>query len=233
LTYKLNHAITLLYQRIALEEILMVKFIEYEQWRRMLQAAAEEIDHNKNYLSKLDEIIGDGDHGTTISKAMAIITDTLALGPVDDLKALLNNISRALLGLAGGATGPLLGSMFKGLSDGMEVGEKIDASVLSRMFETSEKAVLKVSGAAVGDKTMIDAFVPAVAGIVREAASGDIGKMLEEGMRAAEAGAESTKSLIAKKGRAKNMGEKSIGLLDAGSMSISFLFKGFYKGIQV
>ena len=210
----------------------MVKFVEYEHWRNMIVAAAEEIEENKDYLSKLDEIIGDGDHGTTISKAMTIMTETLVAGPADDLKTLLKNISRALLGLAGGATGPLLGSMFKGLSDGMETGERIDAAVFSRMFQSSEKAVLKVSGAAVGDKTMIDAFVPAVAALCRDATTGDITRMLEAGMQAAQTGAESTKPLKAKKGRAKNMAEKSIGLLDAGSMSIAFLFKGFHKGIQ-
>ena len=209
----------------------MVEFLEYEQWRCMLLAAAEEIERNKNYLSKLDEIIGDGDHGTTISKAMVIMTEALTVGPADDLKVLLKNISQALLGLAGGATGPLLGSMFKGLSDGIKDSEKIDAAVLSRMFTSSEHAVLKVSGASVGDKTMIDAFVPAVAAIGSAAASGDIAKMLEAGMMAARTGAESTRPLIAKKGRAKNMGEKSIGLLDAGAMSISLIFKGFHTGI--
>ena len=138
------------------------------------------------------------------------MTETLVAGPADDLKTLLKNISRALLGLAGGATGPLLGSMFKGLSDGMETGERIDAAVFSRMFQSSEKAVLKVSGAAVGDKTMIDAFVPAVAALCRDATTGDITRMLEAGMQAAQTGAESTKPLKAKKGRAKNMAEKSI-----------------------
>ena len=210
----------------------MVKFVEYGHLRNMLSAAAEEIERNKDYLSKLDEIIGDGDHGTTISKAMTIMTEALAAGPEDDLKALLKNISRALLGFAGGATGPLLGSMFKGLSDGMEAGERIDAAVFSRMFQASEKAVLKVSGAAVGDKTMIDAFIPAVAALCRDAATGDISRMLEAGMQAAQAGAESTRALMARKGRARNMAEKSVGLLDAGAMSISFLFKGFHKGIQ-
>ena len=210
----------------------MVKFMEYGQWRNMLSAAAEEIEKNKGYLSKLDEMIVDGDHGTTISKAMAIMTEALVAGPEDDLKTLLKNISRALLGFAGGATGPLLGSMFNGLSDGMEVGERIDAAVFCRMFQTSEKAVLKVSGAAVGDKTMIDAFVPAVAALCRDAPTGDISRMLEAGMQAAQAGAESTRALMARKGRARNMAEKSVGLLDAGAMSISFIFKGFHKGIQ-
>jgi len=210
----------------------MLKILEFENLKNMLLCAAADVIDNKSYLSELDAVIGDGDHGTTISRAMEILKESLGQGPEDDIKQLLKNIGWALLGVNGGATGPLLGSLFKGLSDGMESGAQIDAAVLAKMFVSARDSVLKVSGASLGDKTMIDAFVPAVEA-AQEDAGGDIVLMLERAGAAAVAGADATIEMTAKKGRAKNMSDKSVGHKDAGAASMSLIFKGFEKGIKM
>ena len=210
----------------------MLKTLEFQNLKSMLLCAADDVIENKSYLSELDAVIGDGDHGTTIARAMEILKESLSKGPEDDLKKLLKNIGWALLGVNGGATGPLLGSLFKGLSDGMDAGETVDSAVLAKMFDSARAGVLKVSGASLGDKTMIDAFVPAVEATQQDC-GGDIIVMLERASAAAAAGAEATVEMTAKKGRAKNMADKSVGHKDAGATSMSLIFKGFEKGIKM
>lgn len=211
----------------------MVQVLEYKNLRNMLLCAADEIISNKDYLSQLDSVIGDGDHGTTIDRAMVILKETLEKGPEDNLKQLLKNIGWAILGVNGGATGPLLGSLFNGLSDGLEEGVSINSDVLASMFQKSKESVLKVSGAKPGDKTMLDAFIPAVDSIEMNSGAADLAIVFEQAAEAAAKGAESTIEMYARKGRAKNLQEKSIGHKDPGATSMSFLFKGFEKGIKM
>lgn len=211
----------------------MLEAIDYKVLYSMLTTAADDVIARKNYLSELDAVIGDGDHGTTISRAMEILKDSLGKGPEDDLKKLLKNVGWALLGVNGGATGPLLGSLFKGLSDGLENGAVVDAAAVAAMFASSRDAVLKVSGASLGDKTMIDAFLPAVEAIVKASDKSDLIAMFEAAAEAAEKGAKNTVDMVAKKGRAKNLQEKSRGHIDAGATSISIIFRGFEKGIKM
>ena len=210
-----------------------MKTIDYKVLNSMLMTAADDVIAKKGYLSELDAVIGDGDHGTTISRAMEILKESLEKGPEDDLKALLKNIGWALLGVNGGATGPLLGSLFKGLSDGLEKGASVGAAAVAAMFSKAREAVLKVSGASLGDKTMVDAFVPAVEAIEKSAGGADLIAMFEAAAEAAEKGADSTVDMVARKGRAKNLQEKSRGHRDAGASSMSLIFRGFEKGIKM
>ena len=211
----------------------MLVAIDYKVLHSMLTTAADDVIARKDYLSELDAVIGDGDHGTTISRAMEILKESLGKGPEDDLKLLLKNIGWALLGVNGGATGPLYGSLFKGLSDGLQDGSVLDATAVAAMFAKSREAVLKVSGASLGDKTMIDAFIPAVEAIEEASGKSDLITMFEAAAEAAEQGAKNTVDMVAKKGRAKNLQEKSRGHMDAGATSISLIFRGFEKGIKI
>ena len=133
----------------------------------------------------------------------------------------------------GGATGPLLGSLFLGLSEGMDPGEKIGPDTLGRMFSKALERVCCVSGASVGDKTMIDVLVPAVEAIKKSAPSGDIRQMLDAAAEAAESGAESTIPMRARKGRARNLADKSVGHKDPGAASLALLFRGFSLGTRL
>jgi dihydroxyacetone kinase-like protein len=205
--------------------------IGFTDLRRMLQSAADQVTNHASYLSELDSAIGDGDHGTTVTRSMELMLKPLDREPHDRLKSLLAKIGWEILGVNGGATGPLLGSFFTGLSEGMDERATIDVKTLSAMFKKAEEAVLKVSGARLGDKTLLDALVPAVAAIKAHEGSGDMVEMLDAAADAAERGAESTIGMAARKGRARNLAERSVGHKDPGATSLALLFRGFALGI--
>ena len=117
-------------------------------------------------LSKLDSAVGDGDHGTTILRAMEAVSKTVSETPASDLKTLFSAIAWAVMSCDGGSTGPLLGSFFMGMSDGAagRSGNWI-ARGWSSVFEAGIAKLQKQSRAQVGDKTMMDAFLPALAAL--------------------------------------------------------------------
>jgi dihydroxyacetone kinase-like protein len=209
-----------------------MKQIGFRELRNMLQAAADQVMRHKAYLSRLDALIGDGDHGSTISRVVEAMLNALERGPRDNLKALLQQIGWEILGVNGGATGPLLGSLFLGMSEGMGGNDKIDSNVLTSMFREARAKVLKVSGASVGDKTMVDALVPAVDAMEGFSEESDIRIILDAAARAAESGAQSTMNMRAKKGRARNIAERSLGHKDPGATSLALIFKGLSEGAR-
>ncbi len=201
----------------------------------MLRAAAAEIGRNKAYLSELDTIIGDGDHGVTIARAMESMVRILDEGSGVDSKTVLQRIGGSILSVQGGATGALFGSFFIGLSDGISEGSQIDPRTLAKMFRRAQEQVVKVSGASQGDKTLMDALVPAVTTITSIVDNGqemDVIGILARAAEAADKGAEATTAMKARKGRARHMCEKSIGHKDPGATSMALLFRGLADGAK-
>jgi dihydroxyacetone kinase-like protein len=209
--------------------------LNYADLAGLLRSAAVEIKHNSQKLSELDSVIGDGDHGTTMSRSMDRLLAVVDSGEKCEASAILRRIGDAILGVNGGATGPLFGSFFIGLSDGMGQATRIDARTLLTMFESAKARVLKISGARQGEKTLVDALVPAVAAIqtaVLSDATGDICQILDSAAEAAERGAEDTTTMKATKGRARNMSERSVGHKDPGATSMAMLFRGLARGAK-
>ena len=211
----------------------MTDTIGIEDMGRMIRSAADKIRANRDKLSKLDSAIGDGDHGTTISRAMGIAEKVIEESEKKELKGLLKDVGWGVMGVDGGATGPLLGSFLMGMGNGIGEQDTVDCPTLAAMFEAGLAGVRKQSKAQIGDKTMMDALLPAVDAI-RQAA--DEGKSIEEALdnaaEAAEKGAVSTKEFKAHFGRAKNLGERTIGFQDPGATSISLIFRGFSDALQ-
>ena len=194
----------------------------------MIRSAAQIIRDNEKMLGELDKATGDGDHGTTIARAMALAEKSAAGAGGTGLKKTLHDVGWAVLGVDGGATGPLLGSLFMGMSDAAEGKDQLDARDVAAMFEAGLAKVGKLTKARVGDKTMMDALVPAVEALRRAADDGStVAEELAHAADAAAAGAQSTFGLTAKFGRAKNLKELSIGSQDAGAASTSLIFRGF------
>ena len=208
--------------------------IGYDDFIRMLRGAAARVEENREVLSRLDSHGGDGDHGSTMRRAMGRIEEAIQkTGESPDLKTLLHNVGWAIMGVDGGATGPLFGMFFMGMSAPAAGKASLDAAELAAVFEAGLASVRKNTKARVGDKTMIDALVPAVEALRREAEAGaDPARALEAAAKAAEEGAAATEKMQARFGRAKNVGEKSIGNQDAGATSVSLIFKGFAEGAQ-
>lgn len=190
----------------------------------LFEYVAEEMISQEKYFCQLDSGLGDGDHGVTISRGFRAAQQILQQ-PQETLEKLFQNVGSAMMSSMGGAIGPIYALLFQGFAQAVAGKEKIDLSAAADMFE---KGAFKVSvGADVqeGQKTMFDALAPAVRVLKQSAKEG---KSLSEGFlaarKAAEKGAEDTVDMMAKKGRARFLREKSIGHKDAGAASMAALF---------
>ena len=201
--------------------------LAYPQVCQMLQAAVGQIRANHQRLSQLDAAVGDGDHGTSILRSMEAVAKAIDETPGTDLKALLAKIAWDVMDSDGGSTGPLLGSFFSGMSDALSGQTELDCVAMVAMFEGGILKVAQQSRAQVGDKTMMDAFLPALDALRAAAPADGIRSALQQAAQAAALGAESTKPLRAKFGRGRNLGERVIGHVDPGAVSVSLLFQGF------
>jgi dihydroxyacetone kinase-like protein len=197
------------------------------EFATMFAEAARRLRQQHAFLTELDSVAGDGDHGTTMLRVAHKMETGMHTASSQKLPTLLKTTGRDVLGADGGASSAILGTFFSGMGDA-EIGDEVDCGELASIFESGLRAVSKQTKAAPGDKTMMDALVPAVYAIRAAASSGGtIPRALQEAALAARHGAESTKTLIAKHGRAKFLGEKTRGHADAGAFSIALLFAGF------
>lgn len=195
----------------------------------MLAGAVEKIEANHDLLTQLDSVAGDGDHGVSILRAIRAAANAAqkSLDEGDPLKKTLHGVGWAIMSEDCGSTGPLVGSFFMGLSQGVDDGDDdsdsdgLDAAACQTMFEAGLAQFTKRSKAELGGKTMMDALHPAVKAMK---GSSDVPTLFAAAAKAAVEGAESTKEMVAKYGRARNLGEKTVGHIDPGATSISLIF---------
>ncbi len=200
--------------------------IGYQDVVRMLTAAAAQIHANHEYLSRLDAATGDGDHGTTINRVFTVVEDAAKADVGGKAVELLNKVGWDVMSVDGGSTSPLLGSFFMGM--GEAASESMDAAAVAAVFAAGLAKLRQQTKAAPGDKTMVDALVPAVESMKVSAQSGaDVAVLFQRAAAAALTGAESTRSMQAKFGRARNLGDRTLGQQDPGATSIAYIFKGF------
>ncbi|MFF4369753.1 dihydroxyacetone kinase subunit DhaL [Streptomyces sp. NPDC001594] len=186
-----------------------------EFFRGWLEAAAAAVERESDRLTELDSPIGDADHGANLLRGFTAVRAALAEAePSTAPGALLQLAGRTLISTVGGASGPLYGTLLR--RTGKELGEDAEVSdaALQRALEAGVAAVAQLGGAAPGDKTMLDALTPGVAALgTSYRAAGD----------AAEAGALATVPILARKGRASYLGERSVGHQDPGATSSALL----------
>ncbi|RPF30934.1 dihydroxyacetone kinase subunit DhaL [Streptomyces sp. TLI_185] len=189
--------------------------LDADFFRRWMTATAASVDREAERLTALDSPIGDADHGSNLQRGFRAVAATLEKEAPDTPGAVLTLAGRQLISTVGGASGPLYGTLLrrtgKALGDAGEVTEAQFAEALRAGVE----AVMTLGGAAPGDKTMIDALVPAVDAL-------DAGGFAAA-RTAAEEGALATTPLQARKGRASYLGERSIGHQDPGATSSALL----------
>lgn len=198
-----------------------------ESFKAMMRNALLRIKEREDEFSKLDAVIGDGDHGTAIVTAMSAVLDGAEKGT--EFKSMLNDMGFNVMLQTSGSTSTLLGAFFLGMSDAVS-GTELDAEAVKAMFAGGLENVKKQTKAQRGDKTMMDALIPAVDAI-QASASGDIKAILTEGAQAAQAGADATVEMKANFGRARNYGERSIGYADSGATSWSCMFAAFAEAL--
>ena len=199
-----------------------------DNFKTMLTTALANIKAREDEFSKLDAVIGDGAHGQAIVTAMSAIVATAEKGT--EFKSMLNDMGFDVMLQVSGSTSTLLGAFFLGMSDHVS-GTQLDAAAVKAMFAGGLTNVQKQTKAQKGDKTMMDALIPAVEAI-QNCPSDDIKELINAGAEAALAGAQSTIELKANFGRARNYGERSIGYMDSGAASWSCMFASFAEAIK-
>jgi len=177
------------------------------------------IRENKQYLSDIDGLIGDGDHGINMNKGFTLCREELDKNPGDLAYASLV-LSRILMMKIGGSMGPLYGKMFKGFSTVLQGIDQISAVDFGKALDAMLTAIQSISPAKPGDKTLIDTLQPAVESFRESTGNGkDFMQALQEMKATAKYGRDSTIDMVAKLGRASRLGERSRGVPDAGAVS--------------
>lgn len=205
--------------------------LTHGQCMAWLQAFAALINDNAVFLTDLDAAIGDADHGTNMARGT-----TAALGKLDDatpLGAMFRSVGMTLVSTVGGSAGPLYGTFF--MRFGARLGDVEDVSLptFAAALTAGRDGVVARGKAAVGEKTMIDAMTPAVEAFESHVADGD-GPLVaaEAALAAAERGRDATIPLVARKGRASYLGERSAGHQDPGATSTAYLFEALVAAVK-
>lgn len=192
---------------------------------KWLTLSAQAMAENRVWLIELDRAIGDSDHGENMDRGFQAVLDKLAENPPETPGAALKLTAMALMSKVGGAAGPLYGTAF--LRAGTALGDAayIDAAALAAALGAARDGIVARGKAESGDKTMVDAWTPAVEAAAAAAADGDTLSVLIAAAEAAEAGAVATDPLVARKGRASYLGERSAGHRDPGAASSALILR--------
>jgi len=203
------------------------------QFRDVLLIVAKKIQDNKDYLCKVDAVIGDGDHGISMAKGFKAVEENIKYKDFGKVSDLLTSVGFSLVENIGGAAGPLFGTVF--ISAAKVAGDKteVDLELLQKMFEQSVVDVCKRGGSKLGDKTMIDALQPAVEGL-KESVRKDLSLVegLELAYQKAKEGVEATKNMQPRQGKSRYLRDRALGHQDAGATSISLVFEAMLEGVK-
>lgn len=192
--------------------------------RRWLELSADALHAHREELTRLDSPIGDADHGTNMDRGFTAVRERLA--ELDDAPPgkLLTTAGSTLVSKVGGASGPLWGTALRRAGRSLGEEQEISGAALAAALEAAVAGVKELGGAEVGDATMIDALDPAVAALQQGLRDGaDLEAALAQASEAAQAGAEATIPLQARKGRASYVGERAIGHKDPGAASAALI----------
>ena len=207
--------------------------ISKPEMKSMFHKVAELWAENKDYLSQIDSKFGDGDHGVTIGKISALIERKLSEWEDESMASFVMDLGDETMEIGGGSAGPLYGTMIGGMGEALEDMDSVDSDGLVSMLKGSLEAMEDITTAKVGDKTMMDALIPAVeAAVAASRAGGDVMAVLTAAKEAAVKGAKESEQYISKFGRARSYKEQTIGTPDAGAVSTSLLFVGRCDGFR-
>jgi len=189
---------------------------------------ARVIGENAQFLTDLDAAIGDADHGINMDRGMTAVIEALNFGDVgtapSDVSALCKQVGMTLVKSVGGASGPLYGTFFLRMAGALSAVDGVDAAEFAKALRAGVEGVVQRGRAEVGDKTMFDALAPALDALDAALASGSgLAAGLADATVAAEKGRDATESMVARKGRASYLGQRSVGHVDPGATSAAML----------
>ena len=193
--------------------------------RRWIELAAADVAEQRDYLVDLDRAIGDGDHGENMDRGFKAAVEALGQAQPASVAEVLKTVAKTLMSTVGGAAGPLYGTAFLRASKAAGDGD-LDGAGVAAVIAGALDGIQARGKATTGEKTMVDAWTPALDAARAAAESGaDAVATLQAAATAAEAGAAATEPLRATKGRASYLGERSIGHLDPGAVSTSLILR--------
>jgi len=195
---------------------------------KIMKNTLKVMEANEEYLTKLDAEIGDADHGINMVRGFKLVNERLSSLNNPDVGTILNTTGMALLETVGGAAGPLYGMLYIKGGESVQGKKEIDKKDLAMLLEAGLEGVQTIGGGTVpGEKTMVDALDPAVKVLKESAERGDesLVDVLEKAVKAAREGMQKTIPLIAKRGRASYLGERSIGHQDPGATSTYLILR--------
>jgi dihydroxyacetone kinase-like protein len=201
-----------------------------EDVKAMLLLACERIIAAEPQLSEADRNLGDGDHGLGMQRGMTAATEKLNAAEPDSIEKAFSTVGMAMMSSMGGASGAIFGTFFRNGGKVLAGKETFDAAGLAAFLQAGVDGVKSRGGAAVGDKTVVDAMEPAAVKAA-EVAGEPLPEAITAVAAAAEGGLEASKALVAKFGRAKTLGEAAIGFPDAGAMSVTVIINAMKEYI--
>ncbi len=205
-----------------------------EQVVRTVAAMCDIIIENEVPFCELDSVAGDGDFGMSLAKGFKVVKAEWSNHSQEDIGAFLKDCGMIITEHCGGASGPIWGSAFRAMGRYAQGKETLTLAETGEMVQAAIDAVQKRGGAKLGDKTLLDALIPAVESIKASAAAGEsFAVALPKSAAAAVAGGESTKLIAATKGRASYVGDRSISFPDAGATAIGIIFTRLLGGVSV
>jgi len=193
---------------------------------RWLDALQKLFNEQRQQLTDLDSAVGDGDFGISLDRGFTAVQAELTANPPADLRTVFQNVATVLIKTMGGSSGPLLGTFFLRAGATCAGKSELGPADVVALFQAGVEGLQQRGKAERGDKTMLDAWLPALdamRGALEE--KGGLSEILERGAAAAEAGARATIAMQARKGRASYLGERSIGHQDAGATGSSLMLR--------
>lgn len=185
-----------------------------EKVSKWIEIFGEKITANRDYLNKLDTAIGDGDHGSNLTRGAAAVKEKAAESDYDNLADLFKDVGMTMVSKVGGASGPLYGSAFMGMAK-----EAKKSDDFSELLEAGLEGIQKRGKADIGEKTMIDEWAPVIESVKAGTFNQEI---IDDSL-------ESTREMKATKGRASYLGDRSIGHIDPGAQSSAYLFEALLE----
>lgn len=196
----------------------------------VVKRLSEVIIENEVYFCDLDSVAGDGDFGMSIAKGFKIVLKDIDEIDTSSVSAFIRGCAMIIMEHCGGASGPIWGSAFMAAGRSVKGKERLEVADVAQMFSDAVAGIQKRGGAQLGDKTLLDALIPAAEALQEAAGEGaGFGKAFEAATKAAQQGAEHTKTIVARKGRASYLGERSVGHPDAGAMAMGVIFNALTK----
>ena len=202
-----------------------------DEVKAMLLLVADRIIAAEPELSLADRNLGDGDHGLGMQRGMTAVKEKLNAGDAESIEKAFANTGMAMMSSMGGASGAIFGTFFRNGGKALAGNEAFDAAGLAAFLQAGVDGVKARGGAAVGDKTVVDAMEPA-ASKAHEVAAQSLPDAIVAVAAAAEGGLEASKALVAKFGRAKTLGEGCIGFPDAGAMSVTIIINAMKEYVM-